>query len=84
MKKILIKKICGGSRIPKVYYPRSKEVDNDEKEDSKPNASLLFYHGGLLRQRIFDLLNDNSKIENIAGTIWISETYRIFKFGVKS
>jgi hypothetical protein len=43
--------------------PDRKEVDSDKKESSKPNASLLFYHGGLLCQRIVDLFNYNGKID---------------------
>jgi hypothetical protein len=48
MKKILTPKNMGGY-VGGMYADR-KEVDNDEKESSKPNASLLFYHGGLLCQ----------------------------------
>jgi hypothetical protein len=66
MKKILIQKKYAGAYIPpKHVAPDRKEVDNDEKESSKPNAFLLFYHGGLLCQRIVDLLNDNRKIDSI-------------------
>ena len=57
------KKYTGAYIPPKYVAPDRKEVDNDEKESSKPNASLLFYHGGLLCQRIVDLLNDNRKID---------------------
>jgi hypothetical protein len=53
-----------GAYIPLMHAaPDRREVDNDEKESSKPNASLLFYHGGLLCQRIDNLLNDNRKID---------------------
>jgi len=57
------KKYAGAYIPPMQAAPDRREVDNDEKESSKPNASQLFYHGGLMCQRIVDLLNDNRKID---------------------
>ena len=57
------KKYAGTCIPPKYVAPDLKEVDDDEKESLKPNAVLLFYHGGLRCQRIVDLLNDNRKID---------------------